>query len=417
MNQYLELKRVVVTGLGAITPVGNTVAEFWGNLIEARSGLTRITHFNPAEYVSQIAGEVKDFEPSKYLSRKAVKRMARFSQFAVCASFQAMSDADFTIDKSNAEAVGVMIGSAMGGLKTMQDQYDVCMRKGPKYCSPFTMPMVIPNMASGLTAIELGAKGPNSCPASFCTAAANAIGDAFKLIQRGDANAMFCGGAEAAITELGMAGFSAARALSTRNHEPESASRPFDIDRDGFVMGEGAGVILLEELEHAKNRGATIYAEIVGYGMTCDAHHITAPSPQGHQAARAISLALEDAVLAPQDVSYINAHGTSTKANDSTETMAIKTALEKQAYRVAISSTKSMTGHLLGASGGVEAIASILSIANSRIPPTINLDNPSPDCDLDYVPHKSRSQAVDVALSNSYAFGGHNVTLAFKRYQ
>lgn len=417
MNQYLELKRVVVTGLGAITPVGNTVAEFWGNLIEARSGLTRITHFNPAEYVSQIAGEVKDFEPSKYLSRKAVKRMARFSQFAVCASFQAMSDADFTIDKSNAEAVGVMIGSAMGGLKTMQDQYDVCMRKGPKYCSPFTMPMVIPNMASGLTAIELGAKGPNSCPASFCTAAANAIGDAFKLIQRGDANAMFCGGAEAAITELGMAGFSAARALSTRNHEPESASRPFDIDRDGFVMGEGAGVILLEELEHAKNRGATIYAEIVGYGMTCDAHHITAPSPQGHQAARAISLALEDAVLAPQDVSYINAHGTSTKANDSTETMAIKTALEKQAYRVAISSTKSMTGHLLGASGGVEAIASILSIANSCIPPTINLDNPSPDCDLDYVPHKSRSQAVDVALSNSYAFGGHNVTLAFKRYQ
>lgn len=299
----------------------------------------------------------------------------------------------------------------------MQDQYDVCMRKGPKYCSPFTMPMVIPNMASGLTAIELGAKGPNSCPASFCTAAANAIGDAFKLIQRGDANAMFCGGAEAAITELGMAGFSAARALSTRNHEPESASRPFDIDRDGFVMGEGAGVILLEELEHAKNRGATIYAEIVGYGMTCDAHHITAPSPQGHQAARAISLALEDAVLAPQDVSYINAHGTSTKANDSTETMAIKTALEKQAYRVAISSTKSMTGHLLGASGGVEAIASILSIANSCIPPTINLDNPSPDCDLDYVPHKSRSQAVDVALSNSYAFGGHNVTLAFKRYQ
>lgn len=417
MNQYLELKRVVVTGLGAITPVGNTVAEFWGNLIEARSGLTRITHFNPAEYVSQIAGEVKDFEPSKYLSRKAVKRMARFSQFAVCASFQAMSDADFTIDESNAEAVGVMIGSAMGGLKTMQDQYDVCMRKGPKYCSPFTMPMVIPNMASGLTAIELGAKGPNSCPASFCTAAANAIGDAFKLIQRGDANAMFCGGAEAAITELGMAGFSAARALSTRNHEPESASRPFDIDRDGFVMGEGAGVILLEELEHAKNRGATIYAEIVGYGMTCDAHHITAPSPQGHQAARAISLALEDAVLAPQDVSYINAHGTSTKANDSTETMAIKTALEKQAYRVAISSTKSMTGHLLGASGGVEAIASILSIANSCIPPTINLDNPSPDCDLDYVPHKSRSQAVDVALSNSYAFGGHNVTLAFKRYQ
>ena len=417
MNRYLELKRVVVTGLGAITPVGNTATEFWNNLIEARSGLTRITHFDPAEYPSQIAGEVKDFEPSKHLSRKAIKRMARFSQFAVCASLQAMSDANFMVDESNAEEVGVMIGSAMGGLKTMQEQYSVCMSKGPKYCSPFTMPMVIPNMASGLTAIQLGVKGPNSCPASFCTAAANAIGDAFKLIQRGSAKAMFCGGAEAATTELGIAGFSAAKALSTRNSDPKAASRPFDADRDGFVMGEGAGVMLLEELEHARSRGANIYAEIVGYGMTCDAHHITSPSPQGHQAARAISLALEDAMLTPEDVSYINAHGTSTKANDSTETMAIKTALKKHAYRVAVSSTKSMTGHLLGASGGVEAIASVLSIANSCIPPTINLEKPGSDCDLDYVPHESRWGEVNVALSNSYAFGGHNVTLAFKKYR
>ena len=417
MNRYLELKRVVVTGLGAITPVGNTTAESWDSLLEGRSGLALITHFDPAEYSSQIAAEVKDFEPSKYLSRKEIKRMARFSQFAVGASLQAMSDANFTVDESNAEDVGVMIGSAMGGFKTIQEQYSICTNKGPRYCSPFTMPMVIPNMASGLVAIKIGAMGPNSCPASFCTAGANAIGDAFKLIQRGSAKAMFCGGAEAAITELGIAGFSSAKALSTRNDAPKKASRPFDRDRDGFVMGEGAGVVLLEELEHAKSRGAHIYAEIVGYGMTCDAHHMTAPSPKGQQAARAISLALEDAMLTPQDVSYINAHGTSTKANDSTETMAIKTALQEHAYRVAISSTKAMTGHLLGASGGVEAIAAILSIAKSCIPPTINLENPDFDCDLDYVPHKSRTAEVEVALSNSYAFGGHNVTLAFKKYR
>lgn len=416
MAQHLELKRVVVTGLGAITPIGNTVTEFWQSLIQGNSGVGLISHFDASLHACKIAAEVKNFEPLDYLERKAVKRMDRFVQFAVCASQQAISDAKFTINELNAEHVGVIIGSGIGGIKTIQEQQNNCTSKGPKFCSPFTIPMMIANMASGLAAIQVGAKGPNSCPVTSCTAAAHAIGDAFRLVQRGDAQAMLCGGAEAAITELGIAGFASAKALSTRNDEPKFASRPFDAERNGFVMGEGAAILLLEELEHARSRGAKIYTEIVGYGMTCDAYHMTSPTPGGQQAARAIMLALKDASLTPEQVCYINAHGTSTKTNDSTETTAIKTALKDHAYKVAVSSTKSMTGHLLGASGGIEAIAAVLSIVNNQIHPTINLNNPDPDCDLDYVPHQSRSSEVNVALSNSYAFGGHNVTLAFKKY-
>jgi 3-oxoacyl-[acyl-carrier-protein] synthase II len=416
MAQYCELKRVVITGLGAITPIGDTVTKFWQNLIRGYSGVDLIAHFDASRHACKIAGEVKDFDPLNYINGKAARRMDRFVQFAVCASQQAISDANFTIDELNAEHVGVIIGSGIGGIKTTQDQQNICMSKGPEFCSPFTIPMIIANMASAATAIQVGAKGPISCPVTSCTAAAHAIGDAFRLVQRGDAQAMLCGGSEAAITELGIAGFASAKALSTRNHEPKLASRPFDAERNGFVMGEGAGIIFLEELEHAKSRGARIYAEMVGYGMTCDAYHITSPTPGGKQAARAIMLALKEACLTPEDVSYVNAHGTSTKANDSTETAAIKIALKEHAYRVAISSTKSMTGHLLGASAGIEAIATVLSIVNNQIHPTINLNNPDPECDLDYVPHQSRSQEVNVALSNSYAFGGHNVTLAFKKY-
>jgi 3-oxoacyl-[acyl-carrier-protein] synthase II len=416
MTQYLELKRVVVTGLGTINSIGSTINEFWQNLIQGRSGVDKITHFDASNHSCKIAAEVKNFEPLDYFDQKAIKRMDRFVQFAIYSSQQAILDANFTINELNAEHVGVIIGSAMGGIKTTQEQQNICMSKGSQFCSPFTIPMIITNMASGLTAIQVGAKGPNSCPATSCTAASHAIGDAFRLVQRGDAQAMLCGGAEAAITELGIAGFASAKALSTRNDQPKFASRPFDAERNGFVMGEGAGILLLEELEHAKSRRAKIYAEIVGYGMTCDAYHITSPIPGGLQAARAMTLALKDASLTPEQVSYINAHGTSTKANDSTETAAIKTALKDHAYQVAVSSTKSMTGHLLGASGGIEAIASILSIANNQIHPTINLNNPDPECDLDYVPHQSRSREVNVALSNSYAFGGHNVTLAFKKY-
>jgi 3-oxoacyl-[acyl-carrier-protein] synthase II len=412
----LELKRVVITGLGAITPVGNTVEEYWQNLIFGRSGISSISLFDAANHACQIAGEVKGFNPLDYLERKDIKRTDRFVQFAIAASQQALADANFVINELNAEQVGVIIGSGIGGIKVLEEQQAVYLSKGPDRCSPFMIPMMIANMAAGFTAIYTGAKGPNSCTVTSCTAGAHAIGDAFRLIQRGDAQAMICGGTEAAITPLSIAGFAAARAVSRRNNDPTRASRPFERDRDGFVMGEGAGILLLEELEHAKSRGAKIYAEIVGYGMTSDAYHITSPDPDGEGAARAIRLALKDATINPNQVSYINAHGTSTLVNDSTETTAIKKALGEYAYQVPISSTKSMTGHLLGGAGGIEAVATVLAIANDQIPPTINLENPDPACDLDYVPHHYRTHKVEVALSNSYAFGGHNVTLAFKKY-
>jgi len=411
-----EQKRVVVTGVGAITPIGNTPAEYWEGLLSGRNGIAPITLFDASQHKCRIAGEVKGFDPQQYLDSKDAKRMDRFAQFAVSASLQALADAQFAINELNAEQVGVIIGTGIGGIKVLEEQQTVYLTKGPDRCSPFMVPMMIANMAAGLTAIHTGAKGPNSCPVTACAAGSNAIGDAFRLIQRGYAQAMLCGGAEAAVTPLSVAGFASARTLSRRNEEPEKACRPFDRDRDGFVMGEGAGILLLEELGHALSRGAKIYAEIIGYGLTCDAYHMTSPVPGGEGATRAIQLAMKDANLSPDRVSYINAHGTSTAANDVTETAAIKKALGESAYKVAISSTKSMTGHLLGGSGGIEAVATVLAIANDRIPPTINLDNPDPECDLDYVPHQSRAQKVDVALSNSFGFGGHNVTLAFKKH-
>ncbi|MBE9005398.1 beta-ketoacyl-ACP synthase II [Fortiea sp. LEGE XX443] len=415
MTDYIR-KRVVVTGVGAITPIGNTPAEYWQGLLSGRNGIDYITHFDASSHDCRIAGEVKNFDPHDYLERKEAKRMDRFSQFGVAAAKQALADAKLVINELNAEQIGVIIGSGVGGIKVMEDQQTVYLNRGPDRCSPFMIPMMIANMAAGLTAIHTGAKGPNNCTVTACAAGSNAIGDAFRLIQGGYAQAMICGGCEAAVTPLSVAGFAACKALSFRNDDPAHACRPFDRDRDGFVMGEGAGILILEELQHALSRGAHIYGEIVGYAMTCDAYHITSPVPGGEGAARAIQLALKDAGLTPEHVTYINAHGTSTPANDSNETSAIKKALGEYAYKIAVSSTKSMTGHLLGGSGGIEAVATVLAIANDHIPPTINLENPDSECDLDYVPHTSRAQKIEVALSNSFGFGGHNVTLVFKKY-
>lgn len=413
----LERKRVVVTGLGAVTPIGNTLQDYWEGLLSGRNGIGPITLFDPSNHSCRIAGEVKGFDPHDYLEKKEAKRMDRFAQFAIAASKQAIADANFEINNLNAEQVGIVIGNGIGGMKVMEDQQTIYLDRGPDRCSPFMVPMMIANMAAGLTAIHTGAKGPNSCVVTACAAGSNAVGDAFRLVQNGYAQAMLCGGTEAAVTPLSVAGFAAARAVSTRNDDPLHACRPFDRDRDGFVMGEGAGILLLEELEHALARGAKIYAEMVGYAMTCDAYHMTSPVPGGEGATRAMLLALKDAGISPEQVSYINAHGTSTAANDKTETNAIKNALGEHAYQVAVSSTKSMTGHLLGGSGGIEAVATVLAVAHDKVPPTINLENPDPECDLDYVPHHSRDLPVNVALSNSFGFGGHNVTLAFAKYQ
>ncbi|AFY60010.1 beta-ketoacyl-ACP synthase II [Synechococcus sp. PCC 6312] len=412
-----DVRRVVVTGLGAITPIGNTLQDYWQGLIAGKNGIGPITLFEPSRHACRIAGEVKGFDPEVFMDRKDAKRMDRFAQFGVAASKQALADAGLIIDDRNATQVGIIIGTGVGGLKVMEDQQEVYLTRGPDRCSPFMIPMMIANMAAGLTAIHTGAKGPNSCSVTACAAGSNAIGDAFRLIQHGYAQAMICGGAEAAITPLSVAGFASARALSTRNDDPAHASRPFDINRDGFVLGEGAGIVILEELTAAQARGARIYAEIVGYGLTCDAYHMTAPSPGGEGAARAIEFCLKDAAITPDQVSYVNAHGTSTPANDSTETAAIKRALGDNAYNIAISSTKSMTGHLLGGSGGIEAIAAIMAVYNDIIPPTINLETPDPACDLDYVPHSSRQAPVEIALSNSFGFGGHNVTLGFRKFK
>jgi 3-oxoacyl-[acyl-carrier-protein] synthase II len=413
----LEKKRVVITGLGAITPLGNDLETYWQGLLAGRSGIGPITQFDASNHASRIAGEVKDFDPSQYLDRKDIKRMDRFAQFAVAASKQALADAQLEITDLNAEQVGAIIGTGVGGLRVMEEQQSVYLSKGPSRCSPFMVPMMIANMAAGLTAIHTGAKGPNSCPVTACAAGSNAIGDAFRIVQQGYAQAMICGGTESAVTPLAVAGFASARALSTRNDAPSVASRPFDRDRDGFVIGEGCGILILESLEHALSRGARIYGEIVGYGMTCDAYHMTAPVPGGSGAARCMQLALKDAGLSPAAVSYINAHGTSTPANDPTETQAIKTALGDVAHTIAVSSTKSMTGHLLGGSGGIEGVAAALAVAHDQVPPTINLENPDEGCDLDYVPNTARQMPVDVALSNSFGFGGHNVTLVFKKYR
>ena len=410
-------KRVVITGMGAITPIGNTLADYWQGLLASKNGIGPVTAFDASAHASQIAGEVKGFDPLDYMDRKDVKRAARFAHFAIAASKQAIADAKLEITDLNAEQIGVMIGTGIGGIQVMEEQQEIYLTKGPSRCSPFMIPMMIANMAAGLTAIHIGAKGPNSCSVTACAAGSNAIGDAFRLVQNGYAQAMICGGTESAVTPLTFAGFSSMRAMSTRNDDPTHASRPFDKDRDGFVLGEGSGILILEELDHAISRGARIYAEIVGYGMSCDAYHMTGIAPGGEGAVRAIRHALKDGNLSPDEVSYINAHGTSTPVNDPNETAAIKTVLGEHAYNITVSSTKSMTGHLLGGSGGIEGVAAVMAVANNKVPPTINLENPDPACDLDYVSSKSRDQKVTVALSNSFGFGGHNVTLAFKQYE
>ena len=409
------LRRVVVTGLGAVTPIGNDVREYWEGLRSGRNGVAGITLFDASRHACRFAAEVKNFNPAGWLEPKEAKRWDRFCQFGVVAAKQAVRHAGLVIDASNAQRVGVAIGSGVGGLLMMESQAHVLADRGPDRVSPFCVPMMIPNMATGLAAIALGAKGPSSAVATACAAGSNAIGDAFRLIQLGLADAMVCGGTESAITPLGVAGFASAKALSFRNDDPATASRPFDLERDGFVIGEGAGVLVLESLSHAEARGATVLAEIVGYGTTCDAHHITAPSPGGVGGAEAMRLALADARLEPDAVDYVNAHGTSTQANDSNETAAIKAALGEKAYRTPVSSTKSMTGHLLGGSGGIEAVAAILAIGDNVIPPTINYSTPDPACDLDVVPNIAREHPVNVVLSNSFGFGGHNVCLAFRR--
>jgi 3-oxoacyl-[acyl-carrier-protein] synthase II len=409
------LRRVVVTGLGAVTPIGNDVPSYWEGLSTGRNGVAGITLFDPARHACRFAAEVKDFDPSGWLEPKEAKRWDRFCQFGVVAAKQAVAHAGLSIDASNQHRVGVAIGSGVGGLLMMETQAHVLKDRGPDRVSPFCVPMMIPNMATGLAAIALGAKGPSTAVATACAAGSNAIGDAFRIIQLGQADVMVAGGAESAITPLGVAGFASAKALSFRNDDPATASRPFDAERNGFVIGEGAGVLVLESLEHAQARGATILAEVVGYGMTCDAHHITAPSPGGVGGAEAMRLALRDGGLEATDVDYVNAHGTSTQANDSNETAAIKAALGEHARRIPVSSTKSMTGHLLGGSGGIEAVAAVLAIGHNLVPPTINYQNPDPACDLDVVPNQARELPVNVVLSNSFGFGGHNVCLAFRR--
>ena len=410
-----DLHRVVVTGLGAVTPIGNTVANYLEGLTSGRNGVAAISLFDASAHACRFAAEVKDFDPTGFLEPKESKRWDRFCKFGVVAAKQALADSELCIDEGNASRIGVIIGSGVGGLLTMETQAHVLNEKGPGRVSPFTVPMMIPNMATGLAAIALGAKGPSSAVATACAAGSNAIGDAYRLLQLGKADVMVCGGAEAGITPLGVAGFASAKALSFRNDDPTTASRPFDAERDGFVIGEGSGILVLETLEHAKSRGATIHAEIVGYGMTCDAHHITSPTPGGVGGAEAIRLALREGKLEPNSVDYINAHGTSTPANDSNETTAIKSALGARAHQIPVSSTKSMTGHLLGGSGGIEAVACVLALRQGMVPPTINYANPDPACDLDYVPNTAREQKLDVVLSNSFGFGGHNVCLAFRQ--
>ena len=409
------LRRVVVTGLGAVTPIGNDVPSYWEGLCCGRNGVAPITLFDATRHACRFAAEVKGFDPSGWLEPKEAKRWDRFCQFGVVAAKQALVDAGLAITDANRQRVGVSIGSGVGGLLMMETQAHVLNDRGPDRVSPFCVPMMIPNMATGLAAIALGATGPSSAVATACAAGSNAIGDAFRQIQLGLADVMVCGGAESAITPLGVAGFASAKALSFRNDDPATASRPFDAERNGFVIGEGAGVLVLESLEHAQARQAPILAEIVGYGTTCDAHHITSPAPGGVGGAEAMRLALRDGHLNADDVDYVNAHGTSTQANDSNETAAIKSALGEHATRIPVSSTKSMTGHLLGGSGGIEAVCAVLAIRHGVVPPTINYSNPDPACDLDVVPNQAREQTLEVVLSNSFGFGGHNVCLAFRR--
>jgi 3-oxoacyl-[acyl-carrier-protein] synthase II len=412
----VEAPRVVVTGVGALTPVGNTAEEFWTSLTQGRSGIGPITRFDTAGFPTRIAGEVKNFDPLAWVDKKEARRLDPFLQYAIAGAAMAVDDAALDTSRVEATRFGVLIGSGIGGITTLLDTHHVLLGKGPDRVSPFFIPMMIINMASGLVSMRFGAKGPNSSVATACATGNHAIGDAFKLIQRGEADVMIAGGSEAIVVPLCIAGFSALKALSTRNDEPTRASRPFDADRDGFVCGEGAGILVLETLDHARRRDARIYAELVGYGLTGDAHHMTAPDPDGDGAARAMAGALQDGGLAPETVGYVNAHGTSTPYNDRFETMAIKRVFGDHARRLAVSSTKSMTGHLLGAAGGIEAIATVLALHHGVLPPTINYETPDPECDLDYVPNQARKQDVEVAVSNAFGFGGTNATLAFRKH-
>ncbi|MGI6037470.1 MAG: beta-ketoacyl-ACP synthase II [Limnochordia bacterium] len=413
----MQKRRVVITGLGAITPLGIGAQLFWNSLLQGVSGIRPITRFDPREFPTRIAADVPDFNPEDYMDRKDARRMDRFSQFAVAASQLALADAQLTIDEGNAHRVGVIIGSGIGGIETFERQAAALFDRGPGRVSPFFVPMMIPDMAAGQVSINTGAKGHNACSVSACASGSHSIGDAFRVIQQGRADVMITGGAEAALTPMGIAGFCAAKAMSVRNDEPSKASRPFDLHRDGFVLGEGAGILILEELTHAQERGAKIYAEVVGYGATGDAYHITSPAPDGEGAARAMAEALADGDLKPEDIDYINAHGTSTEYNDYYETCAIKTVFGPWAYELAVSSTKSMTGHLLGAAGGIEAIVCALALTNQQIPPTINYETPDPRCDLDYVPNEARLAQLNYVMSNSFGFGGHNAVLIMGRYQ
>ncbi|EAC4803187.1 beta-ketoacyl-[acyl-carrier-protein] synthase II [Listeria monocytogenes] len=412
----MDKRRVVVTGVGAVTPIGNDAETSWENAKKGVNGVAKMTRLNPDDFPVKIAAELKDFDVEKYLEKKEARKMDRFTHYAIASAEMAVQDSGLVIDDSNANRVGVWIGSGIGGMETFETQYEIFLNRGHRRVSPFFVPMMIPDMGSGQVSIRFGAKGINSTTVTACATATNSIGDAFKVIERGDADAMITGGAEAPITKMSLAGFTANKALSL-NPDPETACRPFDKDRDGFIIGEGAGIVILEEYEHAKARGAKIYAEIVGYGATGDAYHITAPAPNGEGAARAMKMAIDDAGLTPDKVDYINAHGTSTPYNDEYETQAIKTVFGEHAKKLAISSTKSMTGHTLGASGGIEAIFALLTIRDNIIAPTIHLKNQDEVCDLDYVPNEVREANVNVVISNSFGFGGHNATLVFKRIE
>lgn len=408
--------RVVVTGIGLVTPVGLNSESTWNSLVEGRSGIDYISLFDAEGYESRIAGEVDDFDASAALGRKEAKRLDRFSQFACVAALEALEHANLNMEKEDADRVGVLIGSGVGGIITISDQHKILLKRGPKRVSPFLVPMMLGDMASGQVSMMIGAKGPNFSTVSACATGADSIGEALEMIRRGRADVVIAGGTEAAICEIGVAGFNSCMALSTRNEDPQGASRPFDSDRDGFVLGEGAGLLVLESLEHAEKRGANILAEMSGYGASSDAHHVTQPHPDGEGAARAMKWAIEDAGITPDKVDYINAHGTSTPLNDKYETIAMKRMYGDHAYNLAISSTKSMTGHLLGAAGAIEAAFTVLAIKNDIVPPTINIENPDPDCDLNYIPNTAKKQPVNVAMSNSLGFGGHNASLVFERF-
>ena len=410
-------RRVVVTGIGLVSPLGIGTEANWQALMAGRSGIGRITRFDASAFAAQIAGEVKEFDPLRFIEKKDIKKMDIFIQFAIAASQFAMDDSRLKVTPENAPRVGVFIASGIGGFTTIEREHKALLEGGPRRISPFFIPSAIINLAAGQVSIRFGAKGPNSATCTACSASAHAIGDAFEIVRRGDADAMIAGGSEAAITPMGVGGFAAMRALSTRNNEPERACRPFDKDRDGFIIGEGSGVIIIEEFESARRRGASIYAEIVGYGMSGDAYHVTAPSEDGSGALRVMEVTLKHAGIEPSAVDYINAHGTSTPHNDRLETLAIKRLFGEHAYMLAISSSKSMTGHLLGAAGGLEAGITALAVHHQMLPPTINQDHPDPDCDLDYVPWTPRAARVEYALSNSFGFGGTNAALLFKRYE